>query len=123
MANNSNNNSHRHRHECETKTCSCVAAATRLDRLYCRGRVQQRPWLLALAGIDCVPADWSVLVIDDGLQKALKRSFENCGLGTDGQEVPALKGVDRVAGHHAHVCGLEIERLGTAPVESHNRIE
>lgn len=109
--------------ECETKTCNRVAAATPVNGLHHRRRLQQRPWLLALAGIDRVPADWSVFVTDDGLQKTLMRSFENRGLGADGQEVPALKGIDRVAGHHAHVRGLKIERLGTAPVESHDRIE
>ena len=52
-----------------------------------------------------------------------ERLLENCGLGADGQEVPALKGIDRLVGHHTHVCGLEIERLGPAPVESYDRIE
>ena len=37
--------------------------------MYCRGRIQQRAWLLALAGINRVPADRPVPVTDDGLQK------------------------------------------------------
>ena len=50
-------------------------------------------------------------------------SFQNGGLGGDVQEVPALEGVDGFVWHQPHVRGLEVERLRTAPVEPHDRIE
>jgi hypothetical protein len=107
----------------EVENRPCIIAPTDIFRMHHCRRLQQRAWLLALAGLDRVPADRPVPVTDDGLQKTLKRSLENCGLGADGQEVPALEGIDRLVGHHAHVGGLEIERLGPAPIESHDRIE
>src|SRR6185295_7132208 len=47
--------------------------------------------------------------------------LEDGSLRADGQEVPALEGIDRFVGHQAHVGGLEIERLRPFPVESHDR--
>src|SRR5690349_15332788 len=115
--------------ESETKNSSCVAVATRLDGMHCRGRIQQRSRLVHLARLDRAYPRRSAVVPADAFQTPRIKILEvvdllqDCGLGADVQDVPTLECVDGFVRHQTHVRGLQVERLRTAPVEPHDRIE
>src|SRR5215217_7457020 len=100
----------------EIKTVTRIIVTTVFDRMYRRWRLQQRAWVVYLAGNVRNLHRCSDLVSAFQAPRLVTALLQNRSLRADADQVPALKRIDGFIWHQAYERSLKIQRFGYAPV-------